>query len=86
MRLGPCFIRGWADRTAAGVAPGPERELRVLHGILSAFYMWPKKGRYDLTVTRNIVYAFLAVRLFGVPTVYELDDALHPVSRRELLS
>lgn len=48
----------------------------ILHGILSAFYMWPRKGRYDLTVTRNIVYAFLAVRLFGMPTVY---DAHHPL-------
>jgi glycosyltransferase involved in cell wall biosynthesis len=35
-----------------------------------------RKGLYDITVTRNIVYAFLAAKVFGIPVVY---DAHHPL-------
>ncbi|MCL4243549.1 MAG: glycosyltransferase family 4 protein [Candidatus Dadabacteria bacterium] len=48
----------------------------VLHGVRAAVYIGTRRGRYDITVTRNIVYAFLAARVFGVPVIY---DAHHPL-------
>ncbi|HML94597.1 MAG TPA: glycosyltransferase family 4 protein [Thermodesulfobacteriota bacterium] len=48
----------------------------VLHGVRAGVYTGLRKGRYDITVTRNIIYAFLAAGVFGVPVVY---DAHHPL-------
>lgn len=48
----------------------------VLHGVRAGVYMGMRKGLYDITVTRNIVYAFIAAKVFGIPVVY---DAHHPL-------
>ncbi|MCC6711991.1 MAG: glycosyltransferase family 4 protein [Candidatus Dadabacteria bacterium] len=48
----------------------------VLHGVRAGVYTGMRKGLYDITVTRNIIYAFLAARVFGVPVIY---DAHHPL-------
>lgn len=48
----------------------------VVHGILSSIYTKMKRGDFDLVVTRNIVYAYLATKFFKIPTVY---DAHHPL-------
>ena len=48
----------------------------VLHGVRAGVYMGMRKGLYDITVTRNIIYAFFAAKVFGVPVVY---DAHHPL-------
>ena len=48
----------------------------VFHGIRAGVYLGMRKGMYDITVTRNIVYAFLAAKVFGMPVVY---DAHHPL-------
>lgn len=50
----------------------------VVHGVLSAVYTRIKRGEFDLVVTRNIVYAYLAAGFFHIPTVY---DAHHPLVR-----
>lgn len=47
----------------------------VVHGILSSVYTKMKRDDFDLVVTRNIVYAYLATKFFKIPTVY---DAHHP--------
>ena len=48
----------------------------VFHGVRAGAYGGMRKGLYDITVTRNIIYAFLAAKVFGVPVVY---DAHHPL-------
>ncbi len=49
----------------------------ILHGILSALYVkFFRAGRYDIVVTRNIVFTYFATKLLGIPTVY---DAHHPL-------
>ena len=48
----------------------------VFHGVRAGMYAGMRKGLYDITVTRNIIYAFLAAKVFGVPVVY---DAHHPL-------
>jgi len=48
----------------------------IVHGVLSAIYTRSKKGEFEVAVTRNIVYAYLATKFFGIPTVY---DAHHPL-------
>ncbi len=48
----------------------------IVHGILSSVYTKIKSGKYDLVVTRNIIYAYLATGFFNIPTVY---DAHHPL-------
>lgn len=54
----------------------------VIHGIRAAVYVGMRKGRYDITVTRNIVYALLAARAFRVPVVYDAHHPLVPGARR----
>ncbi|MEM7009377.1 MAG: glycosyltransferase family 4 protein [Thermodesulfobacteriota bacterium] len=55
----------------------------VFHGLLSAFYIkFFRYNRYDVVVTRNIVFTYIATKL-KIPTVY---DAHHPlVSGAEFL-
>lgn len=48
----------------------------IVHGALSAVYVRAKRGEFDVAVTRNIVFAWLAIKVFGIPTVY---DAHHPL-------
>ena len=48
---------------------------RPLHGFLSALYACGKKENFDFVLTRDLVFAWFATRVFGVPTVY---DAHHP--------
>lgn len=48
---------------------------RPLHGFLSSLYSCGKKENFDLVLTRDLVFAWFATKVFGVPTVY---DAHHP--------
>jgi glycosyltransferase involved in cell wall biosynthesis len=48
----------------------------IVHGVLSAIYARVKRKEFDLVITRNVVFASLAVNLFGIPVVY---DAHHPL-------
>ena len=48
---------------------------RPLHGFLSALYACGKKENFDLVLTRDLIFAWFATKVFGVPTVY---DAHHP--------
>lgn len=53
----------------------------VLHGIRAAVYTGMRRGQYDITVTRNIVYALLAARVFRLPVVYDAHHPLVPGAR-----
>ena len=48
----------------------------IVHGFLGSLYAGFKRGKFDIAVTRNIVFAYFAASLFGIPTVY---DAHHPL-------
>lgn len=48
----------------------------VVHGVLASFRTRAARRDFDLVVTRNIVYAYLATVFFKIPTVY---DAHHPL-------
>lgn len=49
----------------------------IFHGVLSAFYVkFFRANRYDIVVTRNIVFTYIATKILGIPTVY---DAHHPL-------
>lgn len=48
----------------------------TLHGILSAMYTALNSGKYDIFITRNIVYTFASTTLLKLPTIY---DAHHPL-------
>ncbi len=48
---------------------------RPLHGFLSALYACGKKEKFDFVLTRDLIFAWFATKVFGVPTVY---DAHHP--------
>lgn len=49
----------------------------IIHGFLAAFYIkFFRSNRYDVVVTRNIVFTYLATKFFHIPTVY---DAHHPL-------
>jgi glycosyltransferase involved in cell wall biosynthesis len=49
----------------------------IVHGFLGSLYTKLfRKNKYDLVITRNIVYAYLSTALFKIPTVY---DAHHPL-------
>ena len=48
---------------------------RPLHGFLSAFYARGKRNDLDFVLTRDLIFAWFATRVFGIPTVY---DAHHP--------
>ena len=52
---------------------------RPLHGLLAAFYARGKKDDFDFALTRDLVFAWFATRVFGIPTVY---DAHHPPVNR----
>ena len=54
---------------SAGVAKRP------LHGFLSALYARRKRDYFDFVLTRDLIFAWFATRVFGIPTVY---DAHHP--------
>lgn len=48
----------------------------IVHGVLASLYIkFFRSGRYDLVLTRNIVFTYLATKL-GIPTIY---DAHHPL-------
>ena len=49
---------------------------QIIHGAASAVYCWIKKNEFDLVLTRNVVFTYLATRLFNLPTIY---DAHHPL-------
>jgi len=49
---------------------------QIVHGSVSAVYCWFKKRGFDLILTRNIVFTYLATTLFNIPTIY---DAHHPL-------
>jgi len=48
---------------------------RPLHGFLSSLYACGEKENFDLVLTRDLIFAWFATKVFGVPTVY---DAHHP--------
>jgi glycosyltransferase involved in cell wall biosynthesis len=48
----------------------------ITHGILASVYAGKRRKKFDLAVTRNIVFASIATNILGVPTVY---DAHHPL-------
>ena len=48
----------------------------ITHGVLASISTKSRRKDYDLVVTRNIVYAYLASVYFRIPTVY---DAHHPL-------
>lgn len=49
----------------------------IVHGFLGSLYTKLfRKNKYDLVITRNIVYTYLSTTLFKIPTVY---DAHHPL-------
>jgi glycosyltransferase involved in cell wall biosynthesis len=56
---------------------GPLRHF--IHGTYSAFYIWLNRQEYNLVLTRNIIFTYLATVLFGIPTIY---DAHHPLVNR----
>jgi glycosyltransferase involved in cell wall biosynthesis len=56
---------------------GPLRHL--IHGTYSAFYVWFNKQKYDLVLSRNIIFTYLSTAFFGIPTIY---DAHHPLVNR----
>ena len=59
--------------TSITLSGGPAR--RPLHGLLSAFYAWRKRNDFDFVLTRDLIFAWFATKVFGLPTVY---DAHHP--------
>ena len=65
-RITPITLSGWLAR-------------RPLHGFLSALYAWRKRNGFDFALTRDLVFAWFAARVFGIPTVY---DAHHPPVNR----
>lgn len=49
----------------------------IVHGLLSAFYIkFYRADKYDVVVTRNIVFTYFATKFFQIPTIY---DAHHPL-------
>lgn len=48
----------------------------IIHGTLAAIKTRGERKKFDLVVTRNIIYAYLATVFFKIPTVY---DAHHPL-------
>ncbi len=49
----------------------------IAHGVLGSLYTKLfRRNKYDLVITRNIIYAYLSTTLFKIPTVY---DAHHPL-------
>ena len=52
---------------------------RPLHGLLGALYARRKRDDFDFALTRDLIFAWFATRVFGIPTVY---DAHHPPVNR----
>ena len=49
----------------------------IIHGLLAALYIkFVRANKYDVVVTRNIVFTYFATKFFQIPTVY---DAHHPL-------
>ena len=48
----------------------------VTHGAAASLFIRTKRREYNLVVTRNIVFAYCATKLFKIPIVY---DAHHPL-------
>ena len=49
----------------------------IAHGVLGSLYTKLfRRNKYDLVITRNIIYTYLSTTLFKIPTVY---DAHHPL-------
>lgn len=48
---------------------------QIIHGIASAFYARSNRARFDIVLTRNILFAYMAAVYMGIPTIY---DAHHP--------
>jgi len=49
----------------------------IIHGFLASLYVKFFRGaKYDIVITRNIIFAYLATKFFHIPTVY---DAHHPL-------
>ncbi len=49
----------------------------IIHGLLAALYIKLfRANRYDIVVTRNIVFTYFATKFFQIPTIY---DAHHPL-------
>ena len=48
---------------------------RPLHGFLSSLYAWRKRSVFDFALTRDLIFAWFATKVLGIPTVY---DAHHP--------
>ena len=63
--------------TSVPLAGGPAR--RPLHGLLGALYARRKRDGFDFALTRDLVFAWVATRVFGISTVY---DAHHPPVNR----
>lgn len=60
--------------------PSTNGSLRhFIHGTYSAFYLWFNKQKYDLVITRNIVFTYLSTVFLRIPTIY---DAHHPLVNR----
>lgn len=67
---------GIADRFPVRTIPFtnlPGRQ--IIHGIASAFFAWRNRERFDIFLTRNIIFAYLSTKLLGLKTIY---DAHHP--------
>jgi glycosyltransferase involved in cell wall biosynthesis len=57
--------------------PSTSGSLRhFIHGTYSAFYIWFNKQKYNLVLTRNIIFTYLSTVFFRMPTIY---DAHHPL-------
>ncbi len=48
----------------------------IYHGITCSIYTKRNRQKFDLVITRNIVYTYLSTMYFNIPTVY---DAHHPL-------
>jgi glycosyltransferase involved in cell wall biosynthesis len=48
----------------------------LVHGVLSVIYARAKRKEFDLAVTKNIMFASLAVNLFGMPVIYDAHRPL----------
>ena len=63
--------------TSIALSGGAAR--RPLHGLLGALYARRKRNDFDFALTRDLIFAWFATRVFGIPTVY---DAHHPPVNR----
>lgn len=52
---------------------------QVIHGIFASIYAYRNKKRFDVFLTRNIVFTYIATVFMGLKTIY---DAHHPLVNR----